>query len=98
MPFEKYLRDDDGDNVAATQYPDYTYGDNARTSALGIDSSTFSSSVQFQIPQFMLDGPPTLALGGGAEVLPTGMFNSPGTMASSWFSNSGFSTKSLEDA
>lgn len=65
---------------------------------LGIDSTTFSNSVQFQIPQFMLNGPPTLAPGGGAEVLPAGMFNSPGGMASTWLSNNGFSTKFVEDS
>jgi len=87
MPFDTYLHDGDG----GTDY------DDPRASLLGIDSSTFTSSIHFQIPQFMLNGPPTLAMGGGAEVMPAGMFNDPATMASSWFSNNGFSTKSFAD-
>lgn len=74
-------------------YPD----DNPHANMLGVDSSTFSNSVQFQIPQFMLNGPPTLAPGGGAEVLPTGMFNAGG-MGTSWFTNNGLNIKFLEDA
>ncbi|KIM91749.1 hypothetical protein PILCRDRAFT_57985 [Piloderma croceum F 1598] len=46
----------------------------------------------------MLDGPPTLAVGGGAEVFPAGIFNDPGTMAASWLSNNGFSTKPFEES
>ena len=46
------------------------------------------NSVQFQIPQFMFNGPPILAPGGGAEVL----FN-VGSMGTSWFMNSVFDTK-----
>ena len=95
MPFQKYLHDED--NTTPAESANYTYDYNERPNAFGVDSSTFSNSVQFQIPQFMLNGPPTLALGGGAEVLPAGIFNDPGAMASSWFSNSGFSTKSFED-
>ena len=71
----------------------YYIDENARADILGIDDSTFSNSVQFQIPKFMLNGPPTLAPGGGAEVLPAGMFN-PGA---SWFTNNGFNTKFPEN-
>ncbi|KAG9313649.1 hypothetical protein JVU11DRAFT_5981 [Chiua virens] len=50
-----------------------------------------SHAVQFQIPQFMLNGPPVLAPGGGAEVLPAGLLESgPNSLASSWFANNGF--------
>lgn len=91
MPFRKYLGQDEG-NGHSDSYQ--AYGDQARTNMLGIGSSNLSNSVQFQIPQFMLNGPPTLALGGGAEVLPAGMFNNQG---SSWFNNNGFNTKSFED-
>ncbi|KAL4079362.1 PAS domain-containing protein [Scleroderma citrinum] len=38
----------------------------------------------------MLNGPPILAPGGGAEVLPAGLLDSPDSLASSWFANSGF--------
>lgn len=59
-----------------------------------LDPATFSRPVQFQMPQFMYTGPPTLAQGGGAEVLPAGIFSSPGAMSSlagsQWFQNSGF--------
>lgn len=90
MPFSTYLQ---ADNEGATA-TDYTYEDADRANMLGIDSST---SVQFQIPQFMLNGPPPLAMGGGAEVVSAGMFNDSATITSSWFSNNGFSTKSFED-
>jgi hypothetical protein len=88
MSFDKYIHDDDG---AGDTY------NHPRASLLGVDASTFSNSVQFQIPQFMLDGPPTLAVGGGAEVFPAGMFSDSGTMAASWLSNNGFSTKPFEE-
>ena len=42
------------------------------------------SQAAFQMPQFMYNGPPTLAPGGGAEVLPLGG-------QSVWMENSGFS-------
>ncbi|KIJ58960.1 hypothetical protein HYDPIDRAFT_101687 [Hydnomerulius pinastri MD-312] len=38
----------------------------------------------------MLNGPPILAPGGGAEVLPAGLLDSPNSLASSWFANNGF--------
>ncbi|KAG2127649.1 uncharacterized protein EDB93DRAFT_1096369 [Suillus bovinus] len=38
----------------------------------------------------MYNGPPILAPGGGAEVLPAGLLDSPGSFASSWFANNGF--------
>lgn len=52
----------------------------------------FDARVQFQIPQFMYTGPPPLAHGGGAEVLPPGTFNHTDSLAASWFANNnGFS-------
>ncbi|KAG0706876.1 hypothetical protein DFH29DRAFT_797520 [Suillus ampliporus] len=38
----------------------------------------------------MYNGPPILAPGGGVEVLPAGLLDSPGSFASSWFANNGF--------
>ncbi|KAF9239897.1 hypothetical protein BU15DRAFT_46272 [Melanogaster broomeanus] len=38
----------------------------------------------------MLNGAPILAPGGGAEVLPAGLLDSPNSLASSWFANNGF--------
>jgi hypothetical protein len=72
MPFERYLR----------------YDENAGAESDGFESYNNPHSVQFQIPQFMFNGPPTLAPGGGAEVL-----SNPGNIASSWFNNNGFSTE-----
>ncbi|KAF8329262.1 blue light receptor [Amanita rubescens] len=52
----------------------------------------FDARVQFQLPQFMYTGPPPLAHGGGAEVLPLGTFNHTDSLAASWFANNnGFS-------
>ncbi|KAG1716804.1 hypothetical protein ID866_326 [Astraeus odoratus] len=56
----------------------------------GANHHHYPNAVQFQIPQFMLDGPPILAPGGGAEVLPAGLLDSRDSLASSWFANSGF--------
>jgi len=49
------------------------------------------------MPQFMLDGPPTLAHGGGVEVLPAG-FGSSESLASAWIANTGFAPDCSEDA
>ena len=50
------------------------------------------STLQFQIPQFMFNGPPILAPGGGAEVL----FNE-GSTGASWFTNNVFDTEAPTD-
>ena len=66
----------DSDSLPLT-FPDYD------ASALGIGPSSFSRPVQFQVPHFILGGPPNVAPGGGAEVMP-GMFaSSQGT--ANWF-------------
>ncbi|EGO30080.1 hypothetical protein SERLADRAFT_491535 [Serpula lacrymans var. lacrymans S7.9] len=39
----------------------------------------------------MYNGPPPLAPGGGAEVLPAGLLDGPDGLASSWLTNNGFS-------
>ncbi|KZT43569.1 hypothetical protein SISSUDRAFT_1124704 [Sistotremastrum suecicum HHB10207 ss-3] len=56
--------------------------------SLGVGPSTFSRSVQFQVPHFILGGPPNVAPGGGAEVMP-GMLASvsPGPSSGGWFVN-----------
>ncbi|KAI5996378.1 PAS domain-containing protein [Pisolithus albus] len=79
MPFERYLRADEDSGVA------YDHG-----SCSQFSHPAASNAVQFQIPHFMLDGPPILAPGGGAEVLPAGLLDSPHSLASSWLTNSGF--------
>ncbi|KAL1742567.1 blue light receptor, partial [Schizophyllum fasciatum] len=51
--------------------------------------------VQLQIPQFVYSATPTLAPGGGAEVIPGSMFDSIGPSGSGWFHNNGFTTPKL---
>ncbi|KAK0473698.1 blue light receptor [Armillaria novae-zelandiae] len=46
--------------------------------------------ITIQVPQFMYTGPPTLAPGGGAEVLAPGMLSD-----GSWMENNGFSSVAL---
>ncbi|EIW78744.1 hypothetical protein CONPUDRAFT_167667 [Coniophora puteana RWD-64-598 SS2] len=77
MPFERYLRDDDDSNNAPF-YTDYNPYHQQQ-----------QQQVQFQIPSFMLNGPPALAPGGGAEVLPVGMLDNS-SYASQWLLNNGF--------
>ncbi|KAJ7432836.1 hypothetical protein B0H11DRAFT_2297156 [Mycena galericulata] len=56
----------------------------------GINNNTFGglgvgggSTIQFQLPDYLYDAPPTLASGGGAEALHP-------AVAAQWFANSGF--------
>jgi hypothetical protein len=74
MPFSRYLQGGERDGQQDEFVPSARSSNNA--------------FVQFQMPQFMYSGPPTLALGGGAEVVPGPMFNP--SAATSWFSNNGF--------
>jgi len=76
MPFERYLR----------------YDESADADSDGFQAYNEPHPVQFQIPQFILNGPPTLAPGGGAEVMPA-MLGNPGGLAYSWFNNNGFNTE-----
>lgn len=65
----------------ATNGPQETNGDSPKNQAdVGI----------FHLPDYLQSGPPLLAPGGGAEVLPTGMFGNGSGMAEAWFVNSGF--------
>ncbi|KAF8551165.1 hypothetical protein OG21DRAFT_319673 [Imleria badia] len=105
MPFERYLRADDQaiNNGDLKYYQDhrlayddadchYTHGQHSYPPEATHHDHHHSHAVQFQIPQFMLNGPPILAPGGGAEVLPAGLLdNAPDSFASSWFANNGFS-------
>ncbi|KAI0071862.1 hypothetical protein K474DRAFT_1712092 [Panus rudis PR-1116 ss-1] len=76
MPFSRYLQD-------AARNDDEHFLDGS-----GVDASTFSSNVQFQMPQLMLG--PTVAPGGGAEVLPAGMLANPIALSAPWFASSSF--------
>lgn len=93
MPFERYLRADD-DRQRNQQYSN-SYGDYTDDPRYGVDGHSSSNGIQLQIPQFMYNGPPILAPGGGAEVLPAGLLDSPGSFASSWFANNGFVAPSV---
>ncbi|OAX33139.1 hypothetical protein K503DRAFT_550172 [Rhizopogon vinicolor AM-OR11-026] len=84
MPFERYLRADDEQQPSQQYSNPYDYTDGHYS----VDAC--SNDIQFQIPQFMYNGPPILAPGGGAEILPAGFLDSPGSFASSWFAKNGF--------
>lgn len=98
MPFERYLRHcQEPTPCSSSSAPinDYAY---VQSSSLGSALDTFAAppALQFQMPQFMLDGPPTLAPGGGAEVLPAGFVSSK-SIASAWIANTGFAHNNSED-
>ena len=84
MPFSTYIKADDN---AASDNTDFDEG--ARATMLGIDASTFSRTLQFQMPSFMQNGLPTLAHGGGAEAV-VSMLSDPSDPAYSWFAHNGF--------
>jgi hypothetical protein len=101
MPFELYLRQCQEPNPSSSSSApinDYAYVQSNYPSSLGSALDTFAATpaLQFQMPQFMLDGPPTLAPGGGAEVLPAG-FGSSKSLASAWMANTGFAPNNSED-
>lgn len=56
----------------------------------------FPSPIHLQIPSFVCSSAPTLAPGGGAEVLPVSLL-SDSSLAHTWFSNSGFTPRSFDD-
>jgi hypothetical protein len=85
MPFRRYLAGDDRHREQPI-----VHGHDAVPST--------SAPVQFQIPQFMYAGPPALAMGGGAEVLPNVIFDDPAALASSWFTNNAFPSTPTDDS
>ena len=95
MPFERYLRHPQDSSVPSSSSPsinDHAYVQSYYPSSLGsaLNPLAVPPSLQFQMPQFMLDGPPTLAPGGGAEVLPASFMSPDESLASAWIANSGF--------
>lgn len=58
--------------------------------------AAYSAELNFQIPSFVCSVTPTLALGGGAEVLPVSLL-SDDQLANLWFSNNGFAPCSFHD-
>ncbi|KAF7426448.1 blue light receptor [Pleurotus ostreatus] len=91
MPFEKYLGPQDGqshvDNSSSYVAPTSTSYTSSNVVHVDHAASSFSNPVQLQIPQFIYGGPPMLAPGGGAEVLPAASLNN------SWFTNNGFTPR-----
>ncbi|KAF7798496.1 hypothetical protein EIP86_009717 [Pleurotus ostreatoroseus] len=92
MPFERYLhsalpRDPHAPHHEQQQqqqqhtYPDYS-ASAASADHYAFDSSIFSSNIQFQMPQVMLG--PTVAPGGGAEVLPAGIVTHSNPLPPTW--------------
>jgi hypothetical protein len=81
MPFDRYFQDDPA--------PHHVPADTAAAAAPP------PAGLQLQLPNFVLGGPPTLAHGGGAEVLPAALFGfgQPGELTQAWLSNNGFSTE-----
>ncbi|KAH9975390.1 hypothetical protein BGW80DRAFT_1296860 [Lactifluus volemus] len=92
MPFERYLRHPQDSSVPSSSSPsinDYAYVQSQYPSSLASALGPLPAPPppHFQMPQFMLDGPSTLAPGYGPEVLPTGFMTSD---ESAWIANAGF--------
>ena len=86
MPFERYLNHQPSDDSSASaQQSAYDASLSPKHDVL-LDTSIFSSNVQFQMHQLMLG--PTLPPGGGAEVLPAGIVGHPNTVATNWLTPS----------
>lgn len=97
MPFERYLapplqgsqQELGHDQRQPPLYQEYASHNGSLSHTvldhLGLDASIFTNNVQFQMPQLMLG--PTVAPGGGAEVLPAGMVGHTNSMASAWLTN-----------
>lgn len=101
MPFERYighLQEPAASSSSSPSINDYAYVQSQYPSSVGsaLDPFAVASSLHFQMPQFMLDGPPILAPGGGAEVLPAGFVSSE-SFASAWIANAGFPPSGSED-
>ncbi len=101
MPFERYLCQTQEPQTPPSSSPpinDYANVQSNYPSSLGstLDPFAATPALHFQMPQFMLDGPPTLAPGGGAEVLPAGFVSSK-SLTSAWIANTGFAPSSSED-
>lgn len=106
MPFQRYLQDNrqdmfpyDFDSNAPQTNSSSSSSSSLLTAAMdmpishaGQSNSGFSHSIRLQIPQFMQTGAPMLAPGGGAEVLPVGLFSGNPAANSAWFVNNGITS------
>ncbi|KAI0300580.1 PAS domain-containing protein [Multifurca ochricompacta] len=103
MPFERYLQhpqDSSTSSSSSSSINDHAYVQSQYPSSLStaLDPLAVPPSLHFQMPQFMLDGPPASALGGGAEVLPSGFMSFSESLASAaWVASAGFPPTSSED-
>ena len=103
MPFEKYFQDGDAADAYSRAGPsNYQHINYAPTISQSPAPAGYMRAplshppeVQLQIPQFVYSATPTLAPGGGAEVIPGSMFDTTGPSGSGWFHNNGFATPKL---
>lgn len=93
MPFDRYLEQ------ATRDYTHDSPSDPQQQTASNSDDvhnhpSLSSSTVAFQLPSFIYSGPLALALGGGAEVLPTTLFAQHSGLGgdNGWLANPAFSS------
>ena len=84
MPFSRYLDDPEQQDDLSQSNVDFT--SNARAPSVPNTSDVFSTNVHFQVPQLMMG--PTVASGGGAEALPTGLLPNPDAFSASWAATS----------
>ncbi|KAF7288189.1 White collar protein 1 [Mycena chlorophos] len=88
-----YLHNTNGDNgsggyerfLADESQQGSTSSSRSSSSYLPPELTTSSSGLQFHLPHYLFDAPPTLAPGGGAEA-----FHPAQAQAATWFTNSGF--------
>lgn len=98
MPFVRYLLHDgrevsqEDNDQFDPNFPTH-FSQSSENDGLGSSSSSNhvpsdSSSLQFQLPYFMAFGSATVALGGGAEVLPFSQVQPTGDPSLDWPSSS----------
>ncbi|KAF5384611.1 hypothetical protein D9757_007498 [Collybiopsis confluens] len=104
MPFERYIQEDPFSSEFSDL--DMLINNAERTSATTTAASSHqrqhqqhaahaAHQVKLHIPQYMQAGAaPILAPGGGAEVLPAGLFNRVTSPANSWYVNNGITSNS----
>lgn len=85
MPFSRYL-EDTPESQDDNPQNNVDFSSNARDPAVHHPQDVFSTNVHFQVPQLMMG--PTVAPGGGAEVLPTGLLPTPDAFSASWAATS----------
>ncbi|KAH9042651.1 PAS domain-containing protein [Lactarius pseudohatsudake] len=102
MPFERYLQHPQEPSSSSSSSPstnDSGYVQLRYPSSLGsaLDLLAVPPSLNFQTPHFTLDGPPSLAPGGGAEAFPADLISSSESLTSAWIANAGLTPHHPED-